>query len=132
MSEAELTKILIDTPIDQLIELIRQKKRVALSKAASYLNVTETQVEEWVSVLEERGFLRLMYPPIGEPYIVIGTLPPEKLKKKVKEFEKKKEKLNAKAVEMEEKLTEAEDKVEATDEKFVKLQEELYKNLEGV
>ena len=129
MSETELARVLIETPIDQLIELIKQKKKVPLSKAATHLNVTENQIEAWVKVLEEKGFLRLMYPPIGEPYIVLGSISPDKLDHKMKEFEKKKKKIKDGVEEMEDRISEAEGKVEVTDQKFVKTQEDLYKNL---
>ena len=128
MSESELTRILIETPIDQLIELIRQKRKMALSKAAAFLNVSDDQLEEWVKILEDKGYLRLMYPPVGEPYIILGELPPGKLEPKIRELEKKKEKLGQKTKEMEGKISE----VEEVDQNFVISEEELYKHLEEV
>jgi hypothetical protein len=61
----------IETSIDKLIGLLREKKRVKLSEAATTLKVTQKKIDEWVFMLEDRGIVDLKYPILGEPEIVL-------------------------------------------------------------
>ena len=63
MAEKELK---IETPIDELVKLLQERKKITLSDAASLLGVETTKVEDWVKVLEEHGFVELIYPALGD------------------------------------------------------------------
>ncbi|MFQ6021055.1 MAG: hypothetical protein ACE5J4_03535, partial [Candidatus Aenigmatarchaeota archaeon] len=112
--------------------LVRRKKKISLSKAASALRVDRGQVEQWVRVLEDRGYLKLMYPPIGEPYIIPGELPITTAVKRIKGFERRKGKVKEKVAEFEKKVGEVEEKIQITDEKFLGLEDELQIRLREV
>jgi hypothetical protein len=61
----------IQTSIDKLICLLREKKRLKLSDAAKTLKVTQKKIDEWVFMLEDKGIVDLKYPILGEPEIVL-------------------------------------------------------------
>ena len=61
----------IETSIDKLICLLREKKRLKLSDAAKILKVTQKKIDEWVFMLEDKGIVDLKYPILGEPEIVL-------------------------------------------------------------
>ncbi len=77
---ADLKKLLIETPVDKLIELLEKRKRVSLSEASRVLGASEENIEEWARALEEHGFVKLIYPAIGPPVIELGEgkIPEEK------------------------------------------------------
>jgi hypothetical protein len=80
----------IETGIDKLHRLVREKGKIRLSEAASSLGVSEEIILEWGEILEEHKLIELHYPIAGKP--ILGVLrrklpKPEKGKK-----EKKKEK----------------------------------------
>lgn len=64
--------ILIETQIDELSKLVTQRKRVKVSEAAKILKTTESRIEEWVRILEDHGFVKLVYPALGEPEIILN------------------------------------------------------------
>ena len=43
----------IETPIDELVKLLQERKKLSINKAASILGVETSKVEEWVKILEE-------------------------------------------------------------------------------
>ena len=61
----------IQTSIDKLICLLKEKKRLKLSDAAKVLNVSQKKIDEWVFMLEDKGIVDLKYPILGEPEIVM-------------------------------------------------------------
>ncbi len=77
---ADLKKLLIETPIDKLIELLEKRKRVSLSEASRAIGASEENIEEWARALEEHGFVKLIYPALGPPVIELGEakIPEEK------------------------------------------------------
>src|SRR3989344_2777857 len=71
---AELKKLLIETPVDKLVELVARKKNLSLKDAAKSLGVEEETIEEWVRVLETHGYLKINYTPFGSPLVEIGDV----------------------------------------------------------
>jgi|GEM_PF-6939724 len=53
--------ILISTPIDKMIEIIKENNEVNLEYVASKLNENIQKVEEWASILEDQGLIRIDY-----------------------------------------------------------------------
>ena len=94
-------KLLIATPVDRLILIVKKRKKISLSEAARYLGVSQDQVEEWVRVLEEQNYVKLIYPPVGSPKILLGEIPEEQLEVKEEEFGEKAENVQEKAKRME-------------------------------
>jgi len=128
----EINDMLIETPIDKLIKLVKEKERITIAEVAKTLGATETQVEDWVRILEERDFVELRYPTIGEPLIILKRVTDAKINQKEKKFEKEKEKIEKKTEKFEEKVTETEKKIEMTDKEVSELEKELHKRIEGV
>ncbi len=52
---------LLSTPIDKLIELVKEEQSVPLEYAASKIGEDVKTVEEWASVLEEQGIITIDY-----------------------------------------------------------------------
>ena len=69
----------IETSIDRLIEVLREKEKMSISEAASFLKVSHKQLEPWLNTLEENGIIEVKYPVIGEPKIVLKSTAPEKI-----------------------------------------------------
>jgi len=66
-----MVEFFIETSIDKLINLLREKKRLKLSDAAKTLNLSQKKIDEWVFMLEDKGIVDLKYPVLGEPEIVL-------------------------------------------------------------
>ena len=81
----------IETQIDKLIDLLSKRRKISLSEASRILNVKESQVEQWVGTLEDRGVVELKYPVLGEPEIVIKGIVPENIKVETRRVEIKPE-----------------------------------------
>lgn len=103
-----MTDMLIETPIDELVKLIKAKEKMTVSEAAKELGVSQTQIEDWVRVLEEKDFVELKYPAMGEPVIILKTVTDRTMNKKEKEIKKEKEKIEKKTEKFEEKITNTE------------------------
>ncbi len=56
-----LEDALISTPIDRLVELIKNEREVPLEYAASKIGEEVPTVEEWANILEDRGIIKIDY-----------------------------------------------------------------------
>jgi len=61
----------LETNIDMLLELVKEKGSVKFSDAAKKFNVPESKIEEWGNILEQYDLVKLHYPPIGMPMLKI-------------------------------------------------------------
>ena len=120
-----MADMIIETPIDELARILNERKKISLSEAAKLLKTNETQVEEWVKILEEHGFVELIYPALGEPQIVLKSLEKKELVKKKKEIENRKEAVEEKTKDFEKKVDVVEKKVELSNKDFLRLENEL-------
>lgn len=81
-------KEVLETDVDKLYELIRDKGILKVNDASKKLGIRVEHVERWGRILEEHKLIKLHYPPIGEPVLIL-----KKFKsgvKEVKKLEKKK------------------------------------------
>jgi predicted ArsR family transcriptional regulator len=101
-----MDEFIIETQVDNLIDLLNKRRKITLSEAARILNVRESQVEQWVGTLEDRGVVELKYPVLGEPEIVIKSVIPENLKIEAKKQEVKPEEVIASNEEVKEEMHE--------------------------
>ncbi len=69
----------IETSIDKLIQVLKEKGKMSISEVADFLNVTQKEVEPWINILEENGIIEIKYPVIGEPKIILKSTAPEKI-----------------------------------------------------
>jgi hypothetical protein len=69
MAYADRQQKRIETPLDELLELIMKKGTVRLVDAAKAFHVKESQLEEWARLLEEHELIEIHYPTIGKPIL---------------------------------------------------------------
>lgn len=129
MPDAKLKKLLIETPVDKLVILAKQKRGITVSEAAKLLGSSERQVEEWTRILEERGLLKLEFPVVGPPKIVPALIPPAKFSKKIEEFAQRKEEIEMLAKDY---LEQSRGMEKQLSMKFVPVERELYGRLREV
>jgi chromosome segregation ATPase len=53
--------VLISTPIDKMIEIVKENREVNLDYVATKLNENLQKVEEWASILEDQGLIKIDY-----------------------------------------------------------------------
>lgn len=131
MDSENFKKVLIETSVDKLVILARQKRGITVSEAAKLLGTSEQQVEEWTRILEEHKMLKLEFPVVGPPKIVPVAVSQAKFSKKLEEFRQRKAEIETLA---EGYLGQAKDTEKMMNLKFVPVEEELYerlKKLEG-
>jgi len=83
--------MLIETPVDKFIELLKKRGKTTMSEASILLKVERKQVEKWINTLEDRGIIELKYPVMGEPKIILKGISPEEIEMKMKKPKIKKE-----------------------------------------
>ena len=77
----------LETDVDRLFDLIKDKRNIKISVASRKLNATKEEIIEWAEILEENRMIKIHYPLIGEP--VLSYIKPEE-HKSFKEREVKK------------------------------------------
>ncbi len=62
-----------ETEADDFLRLVKEKKKLSLRDAASLLKESEVVVEEWATILDRSGLVKLVYPgnPMESPYVVL-------------------------------------------------------------
>lgn len=63
----------ITTEIDDMLQMVSERKKVKVDQIAKSLKVSEDRIQEWAKILEERGLVRIHYPAIGKTEIRIGV-----------------------------------------------------------
>jgi len=61
----------LETDVDKLYEIVREKGILKIKEASKMLGIDSEQVEEWGRILEEHKLVRLRYPPVGEPVLIL-------------------------------------------------------------
>jgi CBS domain-containing protein len=59
--------IILETDIDKLLNIIKEKGPISIDEVAKLLSTTGEKVEGWGRTLEEHGLLKVEYPPFGRP-----------------------------------------------------------------
>ncbi|HLD18699.1 MAG TPA: hypothetical protein VJB90_01690 [Candidatus Nanoarchaeia archaeon] len=86
----EIASSLIETGVDKLVNLVKERGRIALADAAKELGVSATVIQEWVDFLEEEGIISVEY-KMTKPYLVERKLTKKEVEVKAKEFAGKKD-----------------------------------------
>ena len=86
----EMESNIIETGVDKLVNLIKERGRIALADAAKELGVSTSVIQEWVDFLEEEEIISVEY-KLTKPYLVERKLTRKEVEKKSKEFLSKKE-----------------------------------------
>lgn len=58
----------IETDIDRLLSEL-EAGPLTIEEIAKRINMGESQVEDWIKILEDRGLVKIDYPPIGKPIV---------------------------------------------------------------
>ncbi|MFH8132569.1 MAG: hypothetical protein QW321_03125, partial [Candidatus Aenigmatarchaeota archaeon] len=67
VSTVEKVPSMMETDIDRILAVIKEKKRVKFSELEKMFNVSKEVIEEWAKILEDHGLAEIFYPAIGEP-----------------------------------------------------------------
>lgn len=86
----EMESSLIETGVDKLVSLIKERGRIALVDAAKELGVSTAVIQEWVDFLEDEGIISVEY-KLTKPYLVERKLTKKEVEAKAKEFSSKKD-----------------------------------------
>ena len=86
----KIDKSLIETGIDKLVNIVKERGRVPLADVATELGVSITVVQEWVDFLEEEGIISVDY-KLTKPYLIARKLTKKEIEEKVKDFESRKD-----------------------------------------
>ncbi len=80
----------IETGVDKLVNIVKERGKIALVDAAKELGVSTTVIQEWVDFLEEEGIISVEY-KLTKPYLVDRKLTKKEVEVKAKEFASRKE-----------------------------------------
>jgi hypothetical protein len=69
----------IETSIDELIQVLKERGKMNVSEAADFLKMTQKQIEPILNILEENSIIEIKYPVIGEPKIILKPNAPERI-----------------------------------------------------
>lgn len=85
-----ITTSIIETGVDRLVNLVKQRGMISVEDAAKELSVSYNTVEEWADFLEEEGIISLEY-KFTKPFLVERKLSKKDIESKQKEFACKKD-----------------------------------------
>ncbi|MCD6399102.1 MAG: hypothetical protein J7L08_04245, partial [Candidatus Aenigmarchaeota archaeon] len=57
----KLKRILIETDVDKLLEIIDKKKEISVEEASNTLGIPENIVEEWSEILSKNKMIKIKY-----------------------------------------------------------------------
>ena len=80
----------ITTGVDNLVNLVSEKKKISIAEASKTLAVDKELIEEWTDFLEEKGIIKLEY-KFTTPYIVYKEPDNKTVAKNKKAFNTKKD-----------------------------------------
>ena len=86
----EIESSLIETGVDKLVKLVKERGRIPLQEAAKELGVSTTVIQEWMDFLEDEGIISVDY-KLTKPYLVERKLTKKEVEVKAKEFASKKD-----------------------------------------
>ena len=81
---------IIETGVDKLVNLVKERGKIAMADAAKELGVSTIVIQEWVDFLEEEEIISVEY-RLTKPYLVERKLTKKEVEKKAKEFSSKKD-----------------------------------------
>lgn len=86
----EIETSVIETGVDKLVNLVKERGRIALADAANELGVSATVIQEWVNFLEEEGIISVEY-KLTKPFLVERKLTKKEVEEKAKDFTSRKD-----------------------------------------
>ncbi len=104
MGEKNFADLLVSTPIDTFIKLVKDEGEVDLNYASQKLNIPVSTLEDWATILQTEGIVEIKY---GIYKVIVkwkGKTPEELTMERVK-LEKEKKAVLEKGAELESKIT---------------------------
>ena len=127
----EIESSIIETGVDKLVKIVKERGRVALQDVAKELGVSMTVIQEWVDFLEEEGIINVEY-KMTKPFLVERKMTKKEVEAKAKEFSSKKEIFVRKAEVSLSFLEKQAEELKKAKEDFDKLKEDLGLNIESL
>lgn len=127
----EIEGSVIETGVDKLVNLVKQRGKIALADAAKELGVSPTVIQEWVDFLEEEGIISVQY-NLTKPFLVERKLTKKELEEKAKEFASKKDVFVRKAEVNLSFLEKHQEELKKIKQEFDKMKQELGLELDTV
>ena len=84
------TSSIIETGVDRLVRLVKERGKIAMQDAAKQLGLSKTVIEEWADFLEEEGIISLEH-SLTKSYLIERKLTKKEVEVKAKEFSGKKD-----------------------------------------
>ncbi|MBI4738186.1 hypothetical protein HY772_01265 [Candidatus Woesearchaeota archaeon] len=119
-------KKLIETGVDRLVRLVRERSRVTVADAAKVLGFDQNLIMEWALFLEEEGILNVEY-KLTKTFLVSRVLTKKEIAQKVKEVENKKEVVFRKASMLKALIKRETSGFEKLSKEFAAMQQEISK-----
>lgn len=127
----DLEGSVIETGVDKLVKIVKERGKIALIDAAKELGVSTTVIQEWVNFLEDEGIISVEY-KLTKPFLVDRKLTKKEVEEKAKEFESKKDAFVRKAEFSLSFIEKQADELKKVKSEFDKLKSELGMQLDTV
>jgi len=62
----------LTTEVDDMLEIISQRKNIRINQLAKLMKVKESEVKEWTETLENWGIIEVHYPLFGKPVVTMS------------------------------------------------------------
>lgn len=121
----------IETGVDKLVAIVKERGRIALVDAAKELGVSTIVIQEWVDFLEEEGIISVEY-KMTKPFLVERKLTKKEVETKAKEFSSKKDMFVRKAEVSLNFLEKQSEELKKVKGEFDRLKQELGMELDSV
>ncbi|MBI5398067.1 hypothetical protein HZB03_01265 [Candidatus Woesearchaeota archaeon] len=119
-------KNVIETGVDRLVRLVRERSRIAVDDAARVLGFDQNIIMEWALFLEEEGILNVEY-KLTKTFLVSRILTKKEISQKVKDVESKKEVVLRKASMLKSLIERETSGFEKLSKEFIAMQQEVSK-----
>jgi hypothetical protein len=123
------SKRVIETGVDQLVQIVKQHARVSVEDAAKELGYDKDIIMEWALFLEEEGIINVEY-KLTNTFLVSRTLTKKEIVLKQKEISDKKDVVLRKANMLRSMIEKENQGFEELNKEFVSLREEVSKEAE--
>ena len=121
----------IETGVDKLVLLVREKKKITVSDAAKALGVSKTVLQEWADFLQEEKVIDIDY-KLASTWLLEKKLTEEDLSKKKNEFDTLKEGFVRKLESSIETINHESDNIKGLKSDFEKIKKEIGTELDKV
>jgi hypothetical protein len=61
----------INTEIDNIMKIVEKRKKISMKEISVNLNISFLKTEHWCKKLAEKGTLKVNYPLIGHPIVML-------------------------------------------------------------